>query len=420
MLEDHETAHPSSLGPVYEAYIQARKWYRDGIVLASALISRDRAFLLAFYPLLVAPACLASLHPALDTGEILILSGVERLLYASFFFILLHRWFAILSAQPRHVSVWAFGIVLAVNGAVWAVMMLPTAAELYGLPEQVDYGGGILLIPLAIIGVRYFFYFMPVMLGYRNPRAILRAADEYTRHHRFLPVKLMIPPLALSAMYSGIVTGFSPDLRHTWVTLLLDVGDGVFWVLSCYLSLGVGLAILAKNRLPITDLDPYLDARLDTMKLKAPGWITGLLNPAHSMRLIIVSALIWVGNMVRLWELTPAPEIRLSSVTLHGNNTVAVELHLRDSKYRFRGFRPIMFRIAGESGEPITGSPTSATTAEGRSDILYYYPRTSDESTLTLNFLLVNRAEDFTKLQDLHLWYAHARIAHIDPAKIIR
>lgn len=417
MFDEDEAAPSQVLNPQYEAFIRARKNYRDGISLAGGLLVHDFAFLVGLYPFLIIPALSTTLLPVLTGERVLWFSAVERLIYATFFFLVLNRWFGKFSVTHRS-RVYAYLLIVAVNLMLWCVMTTLASGEMFGLPQAFEYLGLLLLIPLIGMGMRYFFYFMPAMLGDSKPGTILQQADEYTKYHLSLPVKLLIPPLLISTLYSGVVTGFSPDVRHTWVSLLLDAGDGLFWVLSCYLALGVGLSILAKNRLMITELDPYLDARLETLRLQSPSWLTGILDPAHGAKLILVSALIWIGNMIRLWELPPAPSISLAGVVVQENSDVTVTLDLKDPEYTFRGFRPIMLRIAGETGELLSGSPVESKVSGAPLDALFYYPRTGVDSKLTLTFKLINRADDFKKLEDIYLWYGNVRLAHIKPSSI--
>ncbi len=396
----------------------SRNQYKEGISLASGLMARDRHLLMGLYLILIAPAVISSLLPAMSTETAIILSVMERFLHANFFYILLRRWFGFFSTPEYTPSITSYLIIMGVHLFFWCIVTLPVLAPDIGIPEAFDLIVIVLLVPISAIALRYFFYFVPVMLGRSNARSIIRESDHFTTFHRALPLKILLPPLVVSTLYTGLITGFSPDVRHTAAALLIDAGDGIFWVLSCYLSLGVGFSILAKNR-PLTSyLDPYLDARLATLRLNAPAWLTGLLHPGHAGKFILLSALIWSGNMVRMWELEPAPSIELKEITYDGKGEVAMKLRLSDAQHFFRGFRPILFRLAGESGDALTASPSEAVTVDGSKGVLYYFPRSRAESELWLKFSLLERADDFNKLIDIYLWYAHKKVAYIDQSKV--
>ena len=105
----------------------------------------------------------------------------------------------------------------------------------------------------------------------------------------------------------------------------------------------------------------------------------------------------------------PAPSLEVVRVE-PTRDTLKLTLKARDPDFHFRGFEPLNFMVAGESGTIISSRPSEASIDDGTNKIIFGFPHAEDEYTFTLSFPIEHRAGDYTHLEDLHLWYRKARL----------
>ena len=115
---------------------------------------------------------------------------------------------------------------------------------------------------------------------------------------------------------------------------------------------------------------------------------------------------------MRMTELPPAPELSVIGLEIKGKE-LTVQLHAKDEQYRFRGFRPIFFALAGEKRSVVSKSPTEVTMREADGDVKLQVPA-RDEAHLELRFSTPRAGEELKLLEDLYLWYKNVRVFKLD------
>lgn len=397
----------------------------NGVMLASAFLATDARLLCLLYPLLILPSVIGTLLRTVDAQQILGFSIVEGLLEAFFFSFIASKW--IRAFADKKVGLTPSGVVyvLLVTIAIWMGTHFSLFAAHFNVLDQTSYVAMIILTLVCIVSLRYYFYFIPALLGVRSFAQVFRDGFTLIQNNRSLPLLLIAYPFFLTILYSGIITGLSPDGRSLTVSLLLDLGSQLYLVLSTYLALGIGLALAVHDVNLASFFEPYIESRFDTLVVRAPRRVAAIIHFKNWVQVMFLALLIWFGNMIQLWNLAPSPIITVQKVAYDKQQSRAtVFLTAKDSEHKFRGFKPILFRIAGENGEPLTTFPQRVETLNDHKDASTDVPASEKEEALLLEFAVVQRAEDFENLKDLNLWYGQVKLAPIsvelkteDPAK---
>lgn len=400
--------------PSYEETIRAHasRQLNNGVMLASALFAADLRILCLFYPLLVLPTILGTIIRTDEPSVILTLSATERAIQIIFFLFIGIRWIRAFGERKKLFPLFGIFFTTAVCSLTWLIINFTAFATLLNLPETVSYLGIFLIALLYIAAQRYYFYFLPALFGARSIRTIIEEAKVLTKARIGVVVRLILAPFLLSTVYTGIFTGFSPDGRSYLVSIFLDIGSQIYWVLATYLALGVGFIYMVENSRHRSFFEPYIMARFDTMALKAPRWLSTIIHPRNCMQVLFLTTLIWLGNVIQLWSIAPAPIINVEKAVYNAEEKRAtVFLKAVDTEYHMRGFKPIFFRIAGDTGEPLTGFPLRVETINDHRDISLMLPEGDSPVDMLIEFSVVDRSDDFTKLTDLYLWYGQTKIA---------
>ena len=120
--------------------------------------------------------------------------------------------------------------------------------------------------------------------------------------------------------------------------------------------------------------------------------------------------------------LPPAAQISIKSVEV-ADDIVTMNVDVTDPEYALRGFQPVNFRLAGEkypemrdSSAIVASVPekvlSPAVTADVP-DLRFYVPPSTEPVQLTMIFKASRSGEALTALQDLYLFYRHAKIERV-------
>ena len=387
---------------------------KEAATLAAALIRSDFQFLLGIYPILVLPQILGNFVLFEHTAGIAILFALSRSIEVGLLFVVTRRLFNKLSLAPKSWSFQAFGKFLFVGFFIWLLLILPGIPAMIFERQNISFALHLLLVlPGLFCWYRYYFYFVP--LGASQDISIkeaLSSSASFINADPFLPFRTLVAPIGVWLFLTSLPFLPYPDGRDLTFVIAADILSGSFWVLSTYLSLAFAIIYIGDPSWRLLGLDPYRTSRIDTLKHRAPPLITKILSPKGSFFVLLALGIpFWLINLGRLLDLPPAPEITLISASAL-NNQVQIVLDLKDEKYKYRGFQPLNFHLAGEK-ESISRNPDKATVEglEGNR-LLSLYPA-KDPVKLTLAFTTSRSGRALLELEDLFLWYKGVKITQV-------
>ena len=386
---------------------------RDPYRLAASLLWLDRRLITPLIVILAIPAMVPHLVDHFQVRYLMPLSALDRALQLLVLYGISLRWLNQLRSTPLRRDSRSLAVLLMVGFSLWAMITIPVTVQLLAFNSSIKSFFLLLLIPAVLLTWRYFFYFVPIVLGVRSLTEILNRSNSYIERNFWSPIQILVAPTGITLILCSIPALFSPDGRELFWVMLHDGLGGFFWIISLYLHLGFVLVLMPENTWSAESFDPYRQARLDTLEVQAPKSLGLLLKPRNGVTMIAIGALIWTGNTVRLSQLPPSVELEARSITTE-ENLVRMTLRVRDPAFRFRGFAPIHFALANEKRTTIADAPTSASLPNFTDEILYSFPRSEDELDLTVSFETSRSGPALTKLKDLYLWYRYVKLYRVN------
>lgn len=386
--------------------------FKDGCRVAAGMMVHDRLFLPGLYALIVLPRCLATAFLAPTSDWLLYVRVLERMVWLVGLWVLGRRWVSQLSsAKPKSAGLNVI-IFLALGIALWLTHTIPVSAVFYDLPNELKLVLLLALIPALHLNLQYYFFFFPAVLGIKPLSNIIYHSLAIARHERWLVLRAVVGPAGLYFLLNSIAQGFSPDGRSLAISILTDTTSGIFWLWTSYFGLALGFMILPDAMWREFELDPYRKSRLATIALRGPAWLSASFFPNKGLIMLLLGCLVWAGNLMRLADLPPGPELRLTAVSVDGSK-VLLDVHAEDPDYKFRGFYPIFFNIAGENHTPLANRPSAATLASSGEAIDFALSGQLSAADIKLVFDTPRQAQELAALQDVWLWYRNTKIAKL-------
>src|SRR5262249_3185100 len=158
----------------------------------------------------------------------------------------------------------------------------------------------------------FYFFFIPILRGVRNVRAILFSARQITSYDVWLPFRATLFPLSLTALLTGFVLFWSPDSRDSFSDYLSALASATEWFFATYLALGLGLSVsgtrtdqgISQSTAPnVSRLADFVSAR------------TGLI-------LIFASFGLWAMTLQRLNTLPPSAHVSIDRIAIEDQSVV--------------------------------------------------------------------------------------------------
>ncbi len=381
--------------------------------VAAGLFWSDIRILLLLYPLLIAPAVLARFSPLPSAFAYL----VESLVDLSFLYFIARRWADKFSNTgvgfhwKRYLIVAAVGLLalLPIELAIWGLQF---SMEVQPFAAFIFVG---LLILWADAVFKYYFFFMPVVLGATAPRRIIALARGYTTGRGFLLLRVLFGPTVITLLLWSLLRLPSPDVRLLPVEWALLAAAKVFWVLCAYLSTAAGVIFLGESEWSSFRMQPYRSERLETLQVRAPRFLCNALTPRWAVRLLVIGVVVEMANMVTLQATPPGPAVAVSAIAID-DHKLTLTLSLNDPRYKMRGFNPFYLRLAGANAADIVsilpsriemqGAPLSLGELAGRTS-----------AGMKVEFKTDRNADGLKDLKDLHLWYLGTRLTLLEMHK---
>ncbi|NMC62492.1 MAG: hypothetical protein GYA55_04920, partial [SAR324 cluster bacterium] len=310
---------------------------------------------------------------------------------------------------------------------LWALVILPPTilSSVAGISfsDELLIVYPIMIVPGIMISYKYFMYFFPMTFARRSFFVNLKLAGDFVTQDKYLPIRILVVPIGVSTLLLSLCAAPYPDGRNLTMSLVSGLFVPIEWVLSCYIALSYALNVLNEKAWREYDLDPYREGRCSTIMFGTPKILSSLFKTKNGIRMLIIGLFVWIGNYTRLEIVPPPVTIKILGTEVTGN-IVKLDIEASDTNYNFRSFRPIHFRLAGEkylerssgSNVLISSHPLKATAQpelEKSADLRFFVPSSKTPIRISLTFEASRSGEALTALQDLYLWYRHAKIAPV-------
>ncbi len=387
---------------------------RDGAyALAAGLLWQDRKRLLPYTVLLALPGILAvSLHYSTDW-----VVGLEVLGRCITLFVLFSVGSHLLesfghdtlNASPR------FPRLLLAGFLFWGLFALPLSLLMVA-PGALGTVALFLLIPAIALGLRFYFYFFPILLGHTSSKHILEEAATFTKHDSLLGLKAVIGPLGLMLVVIAASRSLSPDARSMPLNMVIEYLSSLFPLLTIYLGMSFCLSLLPESKWSSLGLTPYHRERFETVRLNSPPWLAKSLRPQAGILFVLFGSFIWLSNDLRASQMPPSVALTLEEVTVE-ESTLTALLVIGGNHEELSHFHPASLRLAGEKGTSIS-EKIPVIRVDGQelpfSTRLHELEATGGSPMyLEATFETSLPKEELAKIGDMYLWYRNYRLMNI-------
>jgi len=383
--------------------------------LAAGLIRNDLYRLPFFLIALAIPSILASQSIVAKPDFGFALALAERAIYLGCLFLLVKSWLNRLGAPTFSASanlkcltkLFLFGYM------IWSLIAIPMVAQLAPIAVELKLFFLLMLLVGGSLILTYFFYFFPAINSAMSWKEIALISKELSGSMRLAALKCLAAPMGIASLLMSLALAPSPDGRMPIFLIMADGFQSLFWVLSSYLSLAFCLRFLPEKEWERSKLDHYRQARLTTLAVQGPAWLSAILAPRGGLTALFVSAFIWGGNAVQISTLAPSPEIKLIESEISGKNVI-LKLGLSDEQFQFKGFLPMHFALAGNNRELVAAQPSKLKVNGEKREMFFGFAPNTDKAEIELTFRTERQVKELTALEDLNLWYRHFKVMHLD------
>ncbi len=376
--------------------------------LAGGLLWNDRLLLFPWYLLLVSPEVFGSIFDLGHPTALHLASGAFDLI---FLWWMGKRHITRLSAGRRSYSPLSLILFFVIGSATSAVPSIPLIALSLGQSAAMQMVFLTAAMGTIFFAYFYFFWFFPFQAGVVSLRRALSIARHFITNDWKSPFKVMLAPAGIMLLGQGLLNMPAPDGRVIELAVLSDSLGGLYWVLSSYTGFAVALTMLSEREWHDLHLDSYRQSRMTTLAVASRPWLEKALTPSFGLQVFALCVLVWAANSIRLANLPPAPAIAVDGVELK-ESQLTLRLRLHDSKYRYYGFRPAFFRLAGSQRTVVSPFPEKAWIAgeDPEQQRLLGLPHDKDDVSLILEFRTSITASELSEAKDLYLWYGGIRL----------
>lgn len=382
-----------------------------------ALLHQDRAILPLLFAVLAIPAVLEAFLPKLSEGGYLALIALDRLLQVVVMFAVIRRVRRRLE-QPHGKRAGsllkAFLRTCLFGFALWGMCTLPLIIAMLS-PQSSLMVPAIFLLVIGIVwSLRYYFYSLPAALLGASLKG--SAAQAYCMSKKAPRAALgsIAGPLAIMLLLVALCSVPYPDGRSLLWSALSSACEGAFWLLATYTTLGFGLGLVDEHDWREAGLDPYRTERLDTLRVQGGGFLSKMIMPRAALQIFFVSVLVFLANLARDFQEPPAARVAVKSVAVDGE-VLKVTLEVSDPEFRLRGFVPVAFSVATQTGSPISKELLSVSRDPSAQKMEAALPLNAEPVILYLQFRTAKTPEVLQGLDNMWLWYKFAPVAAILP-----
>jgi len=387
--------------------------------LAAGLLWHDRRTLPLLYLACIAPRLILSLSNPGDGLTLFMFRAVEHFIELAVLLFISSKTLWRLGATSAGRAPGTILLFLSVGMLSWLTLLCPSDVVPFEVLWTAGSPGGIgpalfMALPSGFVWYLHFFWSFALILTPIALTTRINLCRYFTQLDPWMPIKAVVGPTALMYLPTLLVLAPYPDGRSLEFSLLADSLSGIQWILCSYLSLSFGLIFLPDPFWRELKLDPYRSSRFSTLELQAPKWLASALAPKTACQILGMCMLVWAANLARLAQLPPSPKLSLTRIWKEDGGHLHVELAASDETFKFRGFRPLQFRLTNESGETIHSAFPESATVDGRpEDVRVFFPEESGAISLQLGFMdMTGQPWDVGPYQ---LWYGGTKVAVVRP-----
>lgn len=388
----------------------------DPFLLALGLLRADRWFLIPIGALLSISTVVQMLFPPKSLSEVASLVAIDRLFQLIVLSLITLRWRGLLSARGEaRGNPWAIGFrILAMGYLMWGVVTLPALGAAAASGPIGIFPSFVLFVFAAVWSLRYFFYFGAFGLLGVSWGAGLRSMGRIYERAPSAAIRSLIAPIAITALVVSIFSSFSPDGRSSFWSSASSVAEGFFWILSIYTGLGYALVLIDDHEWRTAGLDPYRNDRLLTLQAQGRFLRCNPLSPSAGVKILCLALLVAVANISQALHLSPAAKVEVVSVDPREHG-ISVIIRAHDTATRLRGFNPMAFSVASQTGYPISSELIRISFYPGGEEFRGFLPDASDTVSLTLDFRSNKTQEVLRSMDNMWLWYNLQPLVAIRP-----
>lgn len=384
--------------------ISLSKHYQKAFDLCAGMLNLDKKFILAFYPFLVIQLFLHLSSTPFDQSTLIYALVASKIFSLLFLYLVARRWIEKLKMTKSTFSTNNLLLFFAFAFVQTCLLYLPILAQVSTASATLKSLFIFLLIPSIYLILKYYFYFVAIVAGVKSPAEVISFAQYFTLKDPLIGLKPIICGLGITTILQGIVSIPAPDGRSL-ILVALSLGfSGLFWVLHTYMAVAIALIFMNDSQWRQLDLDPYREGRFATIAINSPSWIKPIIEPKNAIKMLIIGGLISIGNILTAQSMKPAPEITLVS-NQYKEQQIELTLELQDHDYKFNGFTPLGFFIAGEQRKTLSSNPEKILINNQEWSLTKPLPRESGKIEVKLYLKSELSHEELSKLKDVYLWY---------------
>jgi hypothetical protein len=388
--------------------------------IAGALIAREPRTSLTFYLILLVPLVLRHSGVLENLPHWFLSGAVHRFFEILFLFVAGSYLLQSISCPESKRLAFtkqrmSFLLLLFFGFSFWLMSTIPVQIISGTYNTSIKLGMFFVSGAAIYLGLRYYFYFVPIVLGIKDPLKCLQFAASITQGRVLLSLLVMFAPMTIMFFLKAVVHIASPDGRIAAVSILAEAFDPVYWFLSTYLAFSFAAVFMADPLRVPAEIGKDLHLRLAAIEGNSPA-ISRFLKPKNCGLLLVVTISLGLANLFRLFSLPPGPDILVEEISIK-KNALELVLYMEDEKYNFRGFMPQALILAGEHGS-IVSRGTSIVKAVHNGEISRSGIKTGEKEVLAVvRFATELNENSLRSLEDLYLWYFGTRLKHLQTSE---
>jgi hypothetical protein len=388
----------------------------DPFALAVGLLKHDLALLPPLAVVLGLSTIAQFVFPPKSFEQVAGLVVFDRLLQLLVLSFITLRWRGMLRTRDSaRISPLVAGFrIVSMGFLLWAVVTLP-ALGLVALSDSIG------LLPSFVVftftafwSLRYFFYFSVFGLLGCSWRSGFQAMIGVYERAPLAPIRSLVAPIACTALIVAIFSSFSPDGRSSFWASASSAAEGVFWLLSIYTALGCSMVLIDDRVWREAGLDPYRVDRLLTLQAQGRTTRGSILSPSSGLKALALALLIVAANISQALNLSPAAKIEVLKMTPRDHG-LAVVVKVEDPEHRLRGFNPLAFSVASQTGYPISTELSEVSLYPNSERFNGFLPETSEAVSFSLEFRSNKTEEVLRSLDNMWLWYNLKPLTRLNP-----
>jgi hypothetical protein len=151
-------------------------------------------------------------------------------------------------------------------------------------------------------------------------------------------------------------------------------------------------------------LDPYRIDRLLTVQAQGRTVRGNILSPSSGLKILALALLVVLANISQALNLSPAAKVEVLKVKPRDHG-LSIVVKVEDPDHRLRGFNPLAFSVATQTGYPISTELEEVAWYPRGERFNGFMPESIDAVSFALDFRSNKTEEVLHSLDNMWLWY---------------